>query len=125
MALIAREMGCMGGFAIIPANVLAGAERIGAENGVLTGISVPGATAAMAGLPGFATAATLADAHDRVQASLKAVGGRYENMAQICRGCTKRFQLADLIMPGQMSLPSMLSDGFGGMGDLNRVVVVW
>ncbi|GAB1811856.1 hypothetical protein [Mycobacterium sp. MUNTM1] len=56
----------MGGFSITPANVLAGAERIGAENGVVTGISVPDATAAMAALPGFATAATLADAHDRV-----------------------------------------------------------
>jgi hypothetical protein len=90
----------------------------------VTGTAVPDATAAMAGLPGFATAGTLADAHDRVQACLKAVGGRYEQMAELCRDCTKRFQLADLMMPGQTSLPSMLGDGLGGMGDLNRVVVV-
>lgn len=28
------------------------------------------------------------------------------------------------MMPGQMSLSSMLSDGLGSMGDLNQVVVV-
>jgi hypothetical protein len=114
----------MGGFAITPDNVLAGAGRIAAENGTVTGIAVPDATSAMAGLPGFAAAGTLADAHDRVESSLKAVGGRCDRMAQVCRDCAKKFQLADLMMPGQMSLPTMLSDGLGGMGDLNQVVVV-
>lgn len=91
---------------------------------MVTGIAVPDATAAMTDLPSFATAGVLADAHDRVEASLKAVGGRCGRMAQLCQNCVKRFQLADLMLPGETSLPSMLSDGLGGMGDLNRVVVV-
>lgn len=112
----------MGGLQITPQNVRAGADRIGAEKATVTGIAIPDGTAAMSGLPGFATAAALADAHDRVVASLMVVGGRYERMAELCRNCAKQFELADLVRPGVMSLPKMLGDGLGGLGDLNRAV---
>ena len=89
------------------------------RNGTVTKIAVPDPTAAIAGLPGFATAETVASAHDEVASSLQVVGGRYERMAQICRDCVKEFELADLMMPGMMSLPTVVSDGFGGLGNLS------
>ncbi|OHV05137.1 hypothetical protein BKN37_07015 [Mycobacterium talmoniae] len=109
---------------ITPENVRAGADRISAENTTVTGVDVPDATAAMAGLTGFKTAATLADAHDATKSSFKVVGGRYERMAQLCRDTANTFELADLIAPGLVSASPWMSkkigDGLTAMGDLNR-----
>lgn len=88
----------------------------------MTGLTVPDAKAAMAGLTGFTTAATLPDAHDAMVSSLKVVGGRFEHMAELFRTTANTFALASMTMPGTLK-PQWMSQQIGGgltaMGDLN------
>jgi hypothetical protein len=112
----------VGGLRVTPENVRAGADRIGAENASVTCIAVPDATAAAAGLPGFATAGVLVAAHDGVVSSLKAVGGRYQQMQHLCKQAADTYALADLIAPGLLPptwLSQQVGDGMTGLGDLN------
>lgn len=107
---------------ITPENVRGGADRISTEKTTVIGIAVPDASAAIAGLMGFSTCATLADAHDAVVSSLKMIGSRYERMAELCRTTADAFELASMTMPGILPktwMSQQIGYGLTGMGDLN------
>lgn len=107
---------------VTPTNLRSGAESIDAEKSSVAGLAVPDATAAMAGLPGFATAAVLPAAHDAVVSALKIASGRFELFAALLRQTATTFELADLVTPGLLAAPWMsqhVGEGLTAMGDMN------
>ncbi|AYE99660.1 hypothetical protein C0J29_32375 (plasmid) [Mycobacterium paragordonae] len=105
-----------------PANLRSGAGSIDAEKATVAGLAVPDATAAMAGLTGFATAGVLAAAHDAVVSALKVAGGRFELMAALLRQTADTFEIADLVTPGLVKPPWMsqhVGEGLTAMGEMN------
>ena len=60
-----------------PANVRAGAGKVGGAGADVSKVKVPDSSGAASGLKGFATAGALPGASDTVKTSLGVVAGRY------------------------------------------------
>lgn len=101
-----------------PPNVRAGAGKIAVAASEVGKITVPAPGAAAAGLSGFATGGALFGAYGAVLDSLKVMGGRFQEMADVIRGAADAYEHAD----NPTANPS-LSDRVGrqlwSLGDLN------
>lgn len=101
-----------------PANVRAGAGKVDAAHADVEKITVPDCVGACAGLTGFATAGVLAEAADASQASVRVLGGRFDEMHQLLRRCADSYEHQD----GKtgVSLTQLVGTGMTSLGDLNR-----
>ena len=101
------------------ANVRAGADTIDGAQSDVRKIPAPACDAAVAGLPGFATANVLGGASEAIRKLLLVTADRYGEVAGLIRGAAGAYEQAENIGPGGPSLTErvgqQLSPSPGGL----------